>query len=350
MAIYKRYAGGPYWVKFTSGRKVIRRSSGSRDRKLAEEYEVALRERYRRQEKLGEVVYTWKDATEKYVKEARWRKDTRYTNEYALTFFEPINSIPVADINARTVSSARAFVELKQSHASTNRIMAVFRGVLHKCVDWGWVTHMPKVHIPKAEKRDIAPLTAEEFLRLESKLPKHLKDPARFSVLTGLREANVAGLKWSQVDLVAGRVTIPSSHYKTRRIYSTVLSEMARAVLDRQPRVSEYVFTYTPHNRRGAKPQRVDRFNNHAFRKARIRAGLPHVRWHDLRHTFVSWMAQDGASDRVLQTAGGWVDGKMVENYAHLRPDDMLPFLSRVGTKLDTAGSDAVGSESGETA
>ncbi len=340
MAVYKRYPGGPYWVKFKHRGKTIRGSSGTRDRGLAEEYEAVLRERYRRQEKLGEVVYTWKQATDRYLKEAHWRKSTRATNEYALTFFTPINSIPVAEINIATVASARSHVERTQSVASANRILAVFRGVLSKCVDWGWLTQAPRVKATRIEDKDIAPLTQEEFVRLESELPPHLKGPARFSVLTGLREANVSGLKWAQVDLDTGRLTIPSSHYKTKRIYSTTLSEAALTVLNAQPRVSDYVFTYDG--------ERVTRFNNHAFRKARVRAGLPNLRWHDLRHTFATWIAQAGASDRILQTAGGWTSPKMVGRYAHLRGDDTLKYAQAVGTKLDTGSAMGVGLTSPE--
>jgi integrase len=330
VAIYKRSPGGPWHVKFSSGGKVIRRSSGSTDRKFAEEYETTLRARYLRQAKLNETVHTWKDATTKYLKEAKWRPTTRATNEYALTFFTPIDRLPLADLDARAVASARGYVELEQSPASANRIMAVFRGVLSKCVEWGWLDHAPKVKSVTIDQKDIEPLTAEQFMRLENELPQHLRGPARFSVLTGLREANVSGLKWSQVDLVEGRVTIPSSHYKTKRIYSATLSAAAVEVLKAQPRVSDYVFTYDG--------GRVTRFNNHAFRKARARAGLPHLRWHDLRHTFASWMAQAGASDRVLQQAGGWTSPRMLVRYAHLRGDDLRQFVDAVGTKVGTEG------------
>ncbi len=341
MAIYRRYPGGPFWVKFTHRGKAVRRSSGSRDRALAEEYESALRERYRRQEKLGEVVRTWKEATDKYVKDADWKATTRATNEYALTFFTPIDPLPLADIDAKVVTTAFDHVRRTQTLASTKRIMAVFMGVLSRCVKWGWLTHAPKLDTIRAPERDVTPLTPDQFLALEAELPEHLKGPARFSVLTGLREANVTGLKWTQVDLGTGRLTIPSSHYKTKRIYSTILSAAALAVLKAQPRASEFVFTFE-----GA---RVTRFNNHAFRKARARAGLPHLRWHDLRHTFASWMAQSGASDRVLQQAGGWTSPKMLARYAHLRGDDVLKYADAVGTKLDTVGVEPLASPSTET-
>jgi integrase len=60
------------------------------------------------------------------------------------------------------------------------------------------------------------------------------------------------------------------------------------------------------------------RSNNTAFRKARDRAGLPGLRWHDLRHTWATWHAQAGTPELVLQRLGGWADLRMVSTYAHL--------------------------------
>lgn len=328
MALYKRTAGGAWWVKFSSGGQVIRRSSGSRDREFAEEYETTLRAQYLRQRKLGETVRTWGEAVARYKREANWRPSTRATNEFALSFFEPIGSLPLAGLDSGTVASARAYVEAKQTPASTNRIMAVFRSVVRKCVAWGWLKYAPPVEMAHIPERDATWIKPEQFQALMKELPEHLRAPVEFSVLTGLRENNVCRLRWSQVDLERGSVTIPSSHYKTKREHRAALSEAAVAVLERLPRESEYVFTYE-----GCP---VTRFNNHAFRKARRRAGLEHLRWHDLRHTFASWMAQSGASDRVLQQAGGWTSPKMVARYAHLRDSDVRQYANAVGSILGT--------------
>jgi integrase len=60
---------------------------------------------------------------------------------------------------------------------------------------------------------------------------------------------------------------------------------MARSVLDGQrDNGSQYVFP-PPRSDKDGNRVCADRLNNHGFRTARAKAGLP-IRWHDLRHTF----------------------------------------------------------------
>ncbi len=342
MALYKRSPGGAWWVRFSAGSKTIRRSSGSRDRKFAVEYETALRARYLRQEKLGECVYTWKDAVDRYKRESVWRPATRKVNEFSLGFFERLNPIAVGAVTAVVVRAARDYVERSQRPSSANRIMAVFRGVLRSCVRWGWTSYAPPVPMAHVSQTEIAPLNGEQCAALLRELPLHLKQPMLFSVLTGLRMANARDLDWSQVDLEEGHVTVPASQYKTKRDQRFPLSTEAVALLSGLPNRSGRVFLYDGNPISGT-------FNTRAFRRARARAGLDKVRWHDLRHTFASWLATAGASDRVLQALGGWSSSRMVGRYAHLRPSDLRPYADAVGTKMGTALSDVRDSNSDET-
>ena len=79
--------------------------------------------------------------------------------------------------------------------------------------------------------------------------------------------------------------------------------------------------------------------NNSAFRKARARAGLPTLRWHDLRHTWASWHVMRGTPLEVLQKLGGWADLEMVMRYAHLAPSFIAQWVENSkfgGTKKGT--------------
>jgi integrase len=343
VALFKRSPGGPWWVKFSSGGKVIRRSSGSTERKFAEEFETTLRARFLRQAKLGEVVHTWRDATKRYLKEGDWRPSTRATNEYALTFFTPLDPLPIGEIDADVARTARDFVERTQTPSSANRMMAVFGGVLHKCVKkWKWLTHCPPIPMARLEAREFTPPTIAELQRLLKELPNHSRFAAMFSILQGPRMGNTRDLVWEKVDLDKRRAWVPSSQYKAKRSHGMDLSIAAVKLLEALPEPhTGHVFTY-----RG-KPIGWT-FNTKAFRKARKRAGLDHFRWHDFRHVAASLLVKEGASDQVLMAVMGWKDPRMASRYTHFRGGDLRQYVDAVGTILDTVPLADVESDSAE--
>ncbi len=66
---------------------------------------------------------------------------------------------------------------------------------------------------------------------------------------------------------------------------------------------------------------RVD--DNRAWNSACKRAGIEDFRFHDLRHTWASWLIQSGVPLSVLQEMGGWESIEMVRRYAHLAPNHL---------------------------
>ena len=75
------------------------------------------------------------------------------------------------------------------------------------------------------------------------------------------------------------------------------------------------VFTYQ------GKP--IIQVNTRAWRKALRRAGIEDFRWHDLRHTWASWLTQKGVPLNVIQEMGAWESTEMVKRYAHLAPEQL---------------------------
>ena len=76
-------------------------------------------------------------------------------------------------------------------------------------------------------------------------------------------------------------------------------------------------------------PRRIDTerlfpFTRHqvtsAFKRAVRRAGIKDFRFHDLRHTFASYLAMGGANMRTIQELLGHKDMRMTLRYSHLSP------------------------------
>ncbi|MGB5728807.1 MAG: tyrosine-type recombinase/integrase [Thiogranum sp.] len=136
-----------------------------------------------------------------------------------------------------------------------------------------------------------------------------------------------------QVDLDRRCAWIHADQAKARKAIPVPLNAEAVMVLRRQ--VGKHplrVFTFAG--------EPVTRANNHAWRKALVRAGIENFRWHDLRHTWASWHVQQGTPLHVLQELGGWSDYEMVRRYAHLSVEHLAEYadsLSKsrlVSTKL----------------
>lgn len=205
-------------------------------------------------------------------------------------------------------------------NGTVNRVMALLRAILNKAEkEWQWLDKSPYVRmLPTAEKR-IRWLTHIEADRLLKELPAHLEAMARFALATGLRESNVTGLLWEQLDMQRRCAWIYPDQAKAKKAIAVPLNTDAINVIRGQiGKHKTYVFTY--------KGEPVTRANNHAWRKALKRAGIENFRWHDLRHTWASWHVQNGTPLNVLKDLGGWADIQMVLKYAHLSAEHLAKY------------------------
>src|SRR6185437_2667424 len=125
---------------------------------------------------------------------------------------------PVASIN-RTELDRLARIKLGEgsSPGTVNRYLASISAVLGHAVKQGWIDGQPRV--PRRHEADpaIRWATKKQATKLLAKLPPHLAAMAAFSLATGLRWANVAGLRWERVDMKQRSAWIPSAQSKGKR-------------------------------------------------------------------------------------------------------------------------------------
>ena len=198
------------------------------------------------------------------------------------------------------------------SNATVNRMLAVIRAILRRAaLDWEWLDKMPRIKLLPEPKRRVRWLTQDEAKRLIGELPVHLADMVEFTLATGLRQANVTHLAWSQVDLERKLAWIHPDEAKARKAISVPLNAEAMLVLGRQlGKHPSQVFSY--------KGKPIVQVNTKAWHKALDRVGIADFRWHDLRHTWASWHVQNGTPLNALQELGVWESADMVRRYAHL--------------------------------
>jgi integrase len=224
-----------------------------------------------------------------------------------------------------------AIGECKRAEASAptaNRYLALIRSVLRKAtLEWEWIDKAPQVKLYKEAKRRVRWITPDQAKRLLAELPAHQRDLALFALATGLRQSNVIHLGWDQVDLPRKTAWIPGDKAKGKEDIHVSLSELSMEVLQAQlGKHPQSVFTY------GGKP--IGQVNTKAWRSALQRVGIENFRWHDLRHTWASWLVQNGTPLYDLQEMGGWKSAEMVRRYAHLAPAQMARHAAVVGALL----------------
>ena len=67
----------------------------------------------------------------------------------------------------------------------------------------------------------------------------------------------------------------------------------------------------------------IESVNSKTWNKALETAEIADGRWHDMRHTWASWLVQSGVPLMDLKEMGGWETLEMVQRYAHLAPQHL---------------------------
>lgn len=332
MSIFRRGKKGTWYIRFTapSGERIFE-TTRTVDKLAAQEYHDKRKAELWREQKLGEApVRSWNDAV------VRWLNEGKHLSSYndrvrMLKWLDPYLRGLILPKITRDLVDRIMGVKLAEgvSNATVNRHVQVIRAVLRKAErEWGWLSKAPVLRILPEPKERVRWLTKAEAHRLLSELPDHLADMARFSLATGLRESNVTGLRWNQVDMDRRCAWVHASEAKSGKAIAVPLNAEALEVLRyQQGKDRSRVFTYCgkPINKAGGK----------AWTKALKRAGIQDFRWHDLRHTFASWHVQAGTPLPVIQELGGWSSPAMVQRYAHLSSEYVAQHANSVALGAD---------------
>ena len=160
------------------------------------------------------------------------------------------------------------------------------------------------------------------------------------AIKTGLRQGELLGLQWDDVDLVAGRLVVRRavsrgrlSTPKSGKSREVPLSPNAVLALKQHRHLrGEFVFC-NPDGSRLTK----GRCKWPLWRVCK-RAGLRRIGWHFLRHTFASHLVMNGEPLKAVQELLGHSTISMTEQYAHLSPDVRRDAVTRLDRQRPHSG------------
>lgn len=189
--------------------------------------------------------------------------------------------------------------------------LALMKAILRAAErDWKWLEKAPVIKIPSVRNKRVRWLEKEEAKRLIDECPEPLKSVVKFALATGLRKSNIMNLEWQQIDMQRRVAWVNPEDSKSNRAIGVALNDTACKVLrDQIGKHHKWVFVHT------TAAKRADGTSTPAVRKMRIdsktswlsacrRAGIEDFRFHDLRHTWASWLIQSGVPLSVLQEMG----------------------------------------------
>jgi integrase len=186
---------------------------------------------------------------------------------------------------------------------------------------------------PRPVKQEITPLTQEQMRALlDAARGDNLEALYVLAITTGMRQGELLGLQWQDLDLDAGTLRVNRSVYdgvisppKTTAGRRTIrLSKLTIAALRQhrlnmaRQRMSEWVFP----NSRGATINHQN-LHNRSWKPLLKRAGLPHsTRFHDLRHSCISLLLSRGVPVKVVSGLAGHADVSItLPVYGHVMPN-----------------------------
>lgn len=251
------------------------------------------------------------------------------------TLLPLIGSIPVEQLSGEKIDEVFAGMKREGLSGSTiNRYRSLVSSIFSYALRVGRVRSNPcsRVHRYRENDSRVRYLRDEEEEKLRKEIQRKYADREAeidLALYTGMRRGEQFTLKWEDVDLAAGILTVRG---KTGRRYIVVNSGAKKALegllaeataRGSKPISSVYVCPET--KRDGQRDWR------RWLETAAKAAGVRNFRWHDLRHTFASRLVMAGVDLRSVQELLGHKSILMTMKYAHLSPDHRAAAAEKIG-------------------
>jgi len=245
---------------------------------------------------------------------------------------------------------------------SVRQLHSVLHHALDDAVKWGVLARnvCDAVEPPKRNRTEMTTWSTAEVSRvLAVAAGDDLEALWRLAVTTGMRRGELLGLKWADIDFDSGSLSVrrslsrgltsrliegePKTKAGRRRIaLSPATVESVRRHRSRQveyrlrvgPAYSDNGYVFTNETGGYIHPNRLSKHYRHLIDLA----GVPVIRFHDLRHTCATMLLAEGVHPKIVQERLGHSDIAMTLNlYSHVTPHMQQAAADAIETALSRA-------------
>jgi integrase len=218
------------------------------------------------------------------------------------------------------------------SKATINRKVGFLRSVFYEALRRDLVDRNPcaRIKLLHEENTRTRIMTEKEEEKIHEQAPDWLRPVLKIATLAGLRQGEILALRWEDIDSDRKLIFVShqSKNHKRREI--PLLGELERVLGALSPFVgpngaSPHLFT---------DPVTCEAYKTHDvvnhFKASARRAKIRDLRFHDLRRTFASRLAQRGVPLQTIAKLLGHGATYVTERYAHLSCDDLREAMNRL--------------------
>lgn len=251
------------------------------------------------------------------IKQKRsWKKDESHLARWNKAFGE----LKLCEITAKYIDDYKLNRLTEVKSVTLNRELEVLRHLFYLAKKWKKVfgeNPVAEAGLIPTESQSIRVLTLEEEERLISCSSPHLIPIVQAALMTGMRKGEITTLRWEDVSFDLNLITVRASVSKSKKARRIPISStLRRILLEQKLKTSQTGVVFVTHD---GLPYSSNNPNalKRAFGMACKRANIKGLRFHDLRHTAATRMAERGANIVAVKEILGHADIKTTMKYFH---------------------------------